>query len=221
MAMKKLLYIVAVPLLGLTAAVLITNRNSPDMTIRQKILRTFYPLLTVLTRKNALSLKAPEGVAPAKSIYDLNVDLIDGNKMPLSALKGKKIMFVNTASDCGYTGQYDELQALHVKDPSLVIIGFPANDFKEQEKGDDHEIAAFCRRNYGVTFPLAKKSVVIKGAGQNEIFRWLSDKNLNGWNSKPPSWNFSKYIVDEQGRLAWYLDPSVTPGSAEFQKALP
>jgi len=219
--MKKLLYGMAVVLIGFIVTVLITNRNSPDMTIRQKILRTFYPLLTALTRKSALSLHAPDAAAPVKSIYDLNVNLIDGNTLPLSTLKGKKIMFVNTASDCGYTGQYDELQALHVKDPSLVIIGFPANDFKEQEKADDQEIAAFCRRNYGVTFPLAKKSVVIKGAEQNDVFRWLSDKSQNGWNSKPPSWNFSKYIVDEQGRLTWYLDPSVTPGSPEFQKALP
>jgi glutathione peroxidase len=221
MTMKKLLYIPAVLLIAFATAFFITNRNSTDMTIRQKILRTIYPLLTGLTRKSAVSLHAPDGATPAKSIYELTVPLIDGNSLALSTLKGKKIMFVNTASDCGYTGQYDELQALHQKDPSLVIIGFPANDFKEQEKGDDHEIAAFCRRNYGVTFPLAKKSVVIKGAGQNEIFHWLSDKSLNGWNNKPPSWNFSKYIVDEQGHLAWYLDPSVTPGSPEFQKALP
>ena len=219
--MRKLLYIPVVLLIGFTAAVIITNRNKPDMTIRQKILRTIYPLLTGLTRSKAVSLQAPAGSTPTKSIYDLNVALIDGHTLPLSTLKGKKIMFVNTASDCGYTGQYDELEALHQKDPSLVIIGFPANDFKEQEKGDDHEIAAFCRRNYGVTFPLAKKSVVIKGAGQNEIFHWLSDKHLNGWNNKQPSWNFSKYIVDEQGNLAWYLDPSITPGSPEFQKALP
>lgn len=219
--MKTLLYTLLALLLAITAVVMITNRNAPDMTIRQKILRTFYPLLTGLTRKKAVMLQAPAGAAPAKPIYDLTVQLIDGTSMPLSTLKGKKIMFVNTASDCGYTGQYDELQALHQKDPSLVIIGFPANDFKEQEKGDDHEIAAFCRRNYGVTFPLAKKSVVVKGAEQNEIFHWLSDKHLNGWCNKQPSWNFSKYIVDENGHLAWYMDPSITPGSDEFQKALP
>lgn len=219
--MKRLLYIIGLLLLGFVLAVMIINRNSPDMTNRQKILRAFYPVLTALTRRKAAMFQAPSGVKPVKSIYDLSVSLIDGSTLPLATLKGKKIMFVNTASDCGYTGQYDQLQALHEKDTSLVIIGFPANDFKEQEKGDDHEIAAFCRRNYGVTFPLAKKSVVVKGNGQNPIFHWLSDRHLNGWNNKQPSWNFSKYIVDEQGNLVWYIDPSITPGSSEFQKALP
>ncbi len=219
--MKKITYILVVPLLGLVLAVLITNRNAPDMTIRQKILRTLYPILTSLTRKGAVMLQAPDGAVPARPIYDLGIPMMDGSTLALSSLKGKRIMFVNTASDCGFTGQYEELQALHLKDPSLVIIGFPANDFKGQEKGDDREIEAFCKRNYGVTFPLAKKSVVVKGAEQNDVFRWLSDKGLNGWNNKQPSWNFSKYIVDEQGRLAWYMDPSITPGSDAFRKALP
>ena len=102
----------------------------------------------------------------------------------------------------------------------LVVIGFPANDFKEQEKGNDEQIARFCKLNYGVTFPLAKKSSVVKGPGQNVIFRWLSDKTMNGWNIQAPSWNFSKYLIDERGLLIGYFDPSVTPDNPELQDLL-
>jgi glutathione peroxidase len=128
---------------------------------------------------------------------------------------------VNTASDCGYTDQYNELQQLYSRFQNRVeVIGFPANDFRQQEKGTDEQIAEFCRVNYGVTFPLAKKSVVIKSPDQNPVFRWLSDKNLNGWNDKEPSWNFSKYLVDEQGMLTHYFDPAVSPMSKDVLSLL-
>jgi glutathione peroxidase len=100
------------------------------------------------------------------------------------------------------------------------VIGFPANDFKEQEKGNDHDIAAFCKINYGVTFPLAAKSSVVRGKQQNEIFKWLSDKKLNGWNDQQPTWNFSKYLVDENGVLTNYFDPAVSPASEEIKNAI-
>jgi glutathione peroxidase len=102
----------------------------------------------------------------------------------------------------------------------LEIIAFPANDFKEQEKGNDEEIAQFCKVNFGVTFPLAKKSVVVKSADQNDIFKWLTNKNQNGWNDQPPSWNFSKYLLNEQGELTHYFGPSVSPLSEEVLKAI-
>ena len=102
----------------------------------------------------------------------------------------------------------------------LVVIGFPANDFKEQEKGTDNEIAAFCKKNYGISFPLAAKSSVIKGEQQNEIFKWLSDKKLNGWNDQQPTWNFSKYLVNENGVLINYFDPAVSPASDEIKNAI-
>ena len=139
-----------------------------------------------------------------------------GKELKFDSLKGKKILLVNTASDCGYTGQYDDLQKLY-QDYSdrLMVIGFPANDFKQQEKGNDEEIAQFCKLNFGVTFPLAKKSPVIKGEDQQEVFRWLTDKTKNGWNNKQPSWNFSKYLVDEKGILTSYFDPAVSPLSEE------
>ena len=93
----------------------------------------------------------------------------------------------------------------------MVVIGFPANDFKEQEKGTDAAIAEFCKKNYGITFPLAQKSVVIKSAEQNPVFQWLTDSTKNGWNSKPPGWNFSKYLVNEKGVLTNYFGSSVSP----------
>jgi glutathione peroxidase len=126
------------------------------------------------------------------------------------------VLLVNTASNCGFTNQYDDLQKLHEQFPNeLVILGFPANDFKEQEKGNDEEIAQFCKINFGVTFQLMKKSSVVKAPDQNEVFRWLTDSTKNGWNSKQPSWNFSKYLINEEGVLINYFDPSVSPLSEE------
>src|SRR5215467_12449349 len=147
------------------------------MTIRQKVLKIFYPIWVWLAKISGKGIKILENskkASPLQPIYDLSVPLNNGQQLPLQSLKGKKILFVNTASDCGYTGQYDELQKLSQQfSNSLTIIGFPANDFKEQEKGSDEEIAQFCRINYGVTFPLAKKSRVIPAADQNDIFKWL------------------------------------------------
>ena len=101
-----------------------------------------------------------------------------------------------------------------------MIIAFPANDFKNQEAGTDEEIEKFCTFNYGVTFPLAKKSTVVRSAEQNEVFKWLSEKKLNGWNDKAPSWNFSKYLVDENGLLTHYFDPAISPLSDEVLRAI-
>ncbi|MCY7309700.1 MAG: glutathione peroxidase, partial [Chitinophagaceae bacterium] len=130
-------------------------------------------------------------------------------------------MLVITASDCGYTNQYEELQKLSDKyKDKLVIIVFPANDFKEQEKGTDTDIAAFCKKNYGITFSLAQKSVVIKSANQNPVFQWLTDSAKNGWNTKPPGWNFSKYLVNEQGVLTNYFGSSISPMSDDVMKAI-
>lgn len=158
---------------------------------------------------------------PSVSFYSLKDTAIDGSVFDFEQLKGKKVMLVNTASDCGYTGQYDNLQKLseRYKD-KVVVIGFPANDFKEQEKGTDDEIAAFCKLNFGVSFPLMKKSTVIKGANQNKVFEWLTDPAKNGWNKQWPSWNFCKYIVDEQGRLVHYFGSTIDPLGKEITTAL-
>jgi len=158
---------------------------------------------------------------PGRNFFQLQVELNNGSLLSLGSLKGRKILLVNTASNCGYTNQYAELQQLHenYKD-RISIIGFPSNDFKQQEKGSDEEIASFCKANFGVSFPLAKKSTVIKADGQHEVFHWLSNKSENGWLNKQPSWNFSKYIVNEEGILTHYFDPSISPVSKKFLKAL-
>jgi glutathione peroxidase len=187
------------------------------MNLKQKISKAVYPLLMGVTRligKNNKTMNNDQGVTAPKSVYDLTVTLNNGQTLPLSSLQGKKVLLVNTASDCGYTNQYEDLQKLYeqYKD-KLVIIGFPANDFQEQEKGNDEEIAQFCKLNFGVSFPLAKKSVVIKSPDQNPVFGWLTHKALNGWNEQEPSWNFSKYLVNERGVLTHYFDPSVSPTS--------
>lgn len=192
------------------------------VTIRQKFLRWVYPLFVFFKKiKGDNKVLHSPHVKPPGSFYSLVVPLNDGKDLPLENLRGKKLMIVNTASDCGYTGQYAELQKLyeHSKD-DLTIIAFPANDFKEQEKGTNEEIAQFCQVNYGISFPLAKKSSVLKGVNQNKVFEWLTHKELNGWNDQQPSWNFSKYLIDEEGNLTHYFDPAVSPLSQQVLSAL-
>ena len=206
------------------AYVAIVNRNSKNMTNRQKVLKAVYPALmwfNNITGKKSKMMENIEEATTLKSIHDLSVHLNKGSELKLETLKGKKILLVNTASDCGYTNQYDDLQKLYeANKDKLMVIAFPANDFKEQEKGTDKDIAEFCKLNYGVTFPLATKSSVIKGVRQNEIFKWLSDETLNGWNDQQPTWNFCKYLVDENGKLIKYFDTGVSPLSDEVKNAI-
>jgi glutathione peroxidase len=194
------------------------------MTGRQRVLKIVYPLWIAFTKllgKNTKILANGKNARPAQSIYELSVPLNNGNALPLQTYKGKKILLVNTASNCGYTNQYDDLQKLYQQfSDQLEIIAFPANDFREQEKGNDNDIAQFCKVNFGVTFPLASKSVVIKSANQNNVFNWLTHKAQNGWNEKAPTWNFSKYLINEQGTLTHYFDPSISPLSDEVIKAV-
>ena len=168
------------------------------MTTRQKVLKLIYPVFnslnSLLGKKNK---KLMSTTVSAASFYDLQITLNNGKVFSFSTLKNKKVLLVNTASDCGYTKQYDGLQALHEKYKNqLFIIGFPANDFGKQEKEGDDTIAEFCKINFGVSFPLAKKSTVIKNANQNEVYQWLTHEDKNGWNYTAPSWNFCKYLVD-------------------------
>lgn len=157
----------------------------------------------------------------AVSFYDLHFPLIDGQSLSFSKLAGKKVLLVNTASNCGYTHQYADLEKLHEKNKDkLIILAFPSNDFKEQEKGSNEEIAAFCKKNYGVTFPLMQKSIVVKTEKQNEVYNWLTHATKNGWNEKAPEWNFSKYLVNEQGALTHYFSTSVSPMDSEILSAL-
>jgi len=222
--LKKIFIVLLMLLITFSGYVAIITRNTKNMTIRQKVLKTIYPAVTwfgKITGRNAKVFTNETPATPAQSIYDLSVSLNNGDSISLSKYKGKKLMLVNTASDCGYTDQFSELEKLYKENyDKLVIIGFPANDFKQQEKGSDEEIAQFCKINYGVTFPLAKKSSVIEGPEQNPVFKWLTDKTKNGWTSKKPSWNFSKYLVNEQGVLINYFDPSISPVSKEVLEAI-
>jgi glutathione peroxidase len=221
--LKRFLLVIVVLLMAVLLYVQLVNINAVNMTFRQKLLKTFYPAFMWVTQKANTNNKVISHAAiPAPvSFYSLSATLIDGTVLPFDTFKGKKILLVNTASDCGYTNQYEALQALWQQyGKQLLVIGFPANDFKEQEKGDDASIAAFCKKNYGVDFLLATKSVVVKGKEQNPVFAWLSDAAKNGWNNQAPSWNFSKYLVNEQGMLVNYFDPSVDPLSAPVLQAI-
>jgi glutathione peroxidase len=180
------------------------------MTLRQRILRKVYPFIMKLTGKTA-SVKLGDA-APNQPVYATPLRSLQDQPLALSAYAGKYLLIVNTASDCGFTGQYSELQQLANQfSDKLVVLGVPSNDFKEQEKGDAFEIAAFCQRNYGVQFPLAEKAVVKKGKSQHTLFQWLSNADLNGWNNQAPTWNFSKYLLDPTGKLVGYFDPGVSP----------
>lgn len=153
-----------------------------------------------------------ENVLPQDSIFNYSFTSIDGIKKDMNTFNGKKIIIANTASDCGYTAQYAQLQKLQSLYPEkLVIIGFPANDFKQQEKGSNEDIMQFCESNYGVKFLLAQKSSVLKGQAQNNIFKWLSDKTLNGWCNTEPKWNFCKYLIDEKGMLYAFVPQFINP----------
>lgn len=202
----------------------IINRNSRHMSLKQKILKAVYPAFILLNKIKGRSNKVltnEQGSTPPSSFYDLSVVLNNGDTLSFATLKGKKVLLVNTASDCGFTAQYTDLQKLSEEHKEhLQVIGFPANDFKEQEKGTDKEIAEFCRSNYGVTFPLVKKCSVIKGTEQHPIFQWLTNKTRNGWNDKAPGWNFTKYLVNEKGLLTNYFGSSVSPVSKEVQDAI-
>jgi glutathione peroxidase len=221
--LKRFLLVLVLLIAAFAVYVEIVNRNSVNMTYRQKILKAVYPAFmwfTRLTGTNSAQLSNKDKIPPVP-FYTLNVKLNNGESLDFSTLQGRKVLLVNTASDCGYTHQYEDLQALSEEfGQKLLVIGFPANDFKEQEKGTDEEIGAFCKKNYGVTFPLAQKAVVVKSASQHPVFQWLSDSAKNGWNSKVPSWNFSKYLVNEKGILTHYFDPSVSPTSEEVKAAI-
>ena len=150
------------------------------------------------------------------SFYDLQLNDIDGDKIDLQSFKGKKILLVNVASKCGYTDQYADLQQLYeMHGDKLEIIGIPCNDFGRQEPGSASEIQKFCKINYGVTFTLAEKQK-IKSKPMSGIYQWLSDPNLNGWNSSLPSWNFCKYVINESGELTHFFKSGVDPNGREI-----
>jgi len=159
---------------------------------------------------------AQENANP-QTIYDFTVKDINGQDYPLSQLQGKKVMIVNTASECGLTPQYEALQALYTDyaEKGFVVIGFPANNFMGQEPGSNEEIATFCQKNYGVRFPMMSKIDVI-GDNQHELYQYLTSKSLNGAQDSEVEWNFQKYLINEKGLLDKVIGPKVSPDAAEI-----
>ncbi|MBK9759109.1 MAG: glutathione peroxidase [Flavobacteriales bacterium] len=149
---------------------------------------------------------------PAMSFYSLSAIDISGNPYSFDQLKGKKVMVVNTASECGYTPQYKQLEELYetYKDKGFVIVGFPSNDFGGQEPGSETEIAGFCQKNYGVTFPMMSK-VSTKGNSKHPVYQWLTEKAQNGWMDSQVKWNFGKYLINEDGTIHTVLASSAEP----------
>ena len=155
-----------------------------------------------------------------KSIHGFKVESLDGNTIDFAAFKGKKILIVNTASECGYTPQYKELESLYEKyKEKLVVVGFPANNFGGQEPGSNSEIKSFCTKNYGVTFPMAAK-ISVKGDDIAPIYKWLTHKEENGVLDAEIKWNFNKFLLDEEGRMIAYFPSKVTPMSKEIIEKL-
>ena len=138
----------------------------------------------------------------AQTFYDLKTKTIDGKEFNFSDLKGKKVIVVNTASKCGFTPQYEDLEKVYkeYKDKNFVIIGFPANNFGGQEPGTNEEIKEFCKKNYGVSFPMMQK-ISVKGDDMDPVYHWLTEKKLNGKMDSGVKWNFQKYLIDENGNL--------------------
>jgi glutathione peroxidase len=154
------------------------------------------------------------------SVYDFKVNGLDGSPIELSKYRGKKMLIVNTASQCGYTPQYAELEKLYEQYKSkLVIIGFPANNFGGQEPGTNTQIKDFCKKNYGVSFPMSEK-ISVKGDDIDPLFRWLTSKNENGVMDAEIKWNFTKFLLDENGKLMAVFPSKVTPMSEDITKLL-
>jgi len=157
----------------------------------------------------------------ASSVHEFTMDALNGTPTPLSNFKGKVLLVVNVASQCGYTYQYEGLQALYVKykDQGLVVAGFPANNFGGQEPGSNAEIGAFCKSKFGVTFPMFSK-ISVKGSDKAPLYQFLTDKNANPKTGGEIPWNFTKYLVDRDGKVLARFDAPVEPESKELTSAI-
>lgn len=170
------------------------------------------------TKKDNKLLKNQEKQLIMKeSIHQFKVKDIEGNNFDFATLKGKKVMIVNTASECGLTPQYAQLQELYAtfKDKNFVIIGFPANNFGLQEPGSNATIATFCSKNYGVTFPMMEK-ISVKGDNMSELYQFLTQKSKNGLEDNEVKWNFQKYLINSDGFLEKVMAPTTSPTDIEI-----
>ena len=171
-------------------------------------------LLPMLIAAIILMGAAGHPAQPAKTFHDFVVEDIYGDKFDLATLAGKKVMVVNTASRCGLTPQFEALEQLYseYRDKGFVIIGFPANNFNNQEPGTNQDIIAFCQENYGVSFPMMAK-ISVKGDDIHPLYQWLTQKSQNGKIDAGVSWNFQKFLIDEKGQVVDFLAPRERPNS--------
>lgn len=217
--MKSILIGLLIIVSGAIVYIAIPKKSNKHMNIKQRFLKAAYPLVMKMSKKNHLN--NVNNVKPTTGFFDLKIMLNDGTTLSQDSLKGKKIMIVNTASDCGFTGQYEQLENLYQKQKDrLIIIGFPTNEFGNQEKGNDASIASFCKINYGVHFPIAIKGEVLKSNTQQDVYKWLTDGKLNGWNNQVPTWNFCKYLINENGVLEDFFNSGIDPLGKEVEAAL-
>nr|WP_294937087.1 glutathione peroxidase [uncultured Flavobacterium sp.] len=168
-------------------------------------------------KKKTMETAQENKVTTAQNIYQFKVKDIEGKEFDFATLRGKKIMVVNTASECGLTPQYEQLQHLYneFKDKGFVVVGFPANNFGEQEPGNNAEIKTFCSRNYGVTFPMMEK-ISVKGNDKHPLYHFLTEKSKNGLEDNEVEWNFQKYLINEKGELENVISPRVLPTDKEI-----
>lgn len=160
--------------------------------------------------------KKPSSAQSKVSFYELSAVSLFGDEMDFREFKGRKILVVNVASKCGFTPQYAQLQELYETfGEKLSVIGFPANNFMNQEPGTNEEIAQFCDANFGVTFPMSER-ISVRGSDIHPVYQWLTDPAQNGWNSKEPSWNFYKYLIDEKGELLAVFPSRTSPDDPEI-----
>ena len=196
----------------------VINKN----VIMIKLLAISLALLSCAAKTNNQKMNkvSVDDVVAPNSIYEFKVAALDGSTIDFAAFKGKKILIVNTASACGFTPQYEGLQTLYTKyQNKLVIVGFPANNFNGQESGSNSTIKEFCKKNYGVTFPMANK-ISVQGDDIAPIYKWLCNKSENGVMDASIGWNFNKFLLDENGHLINKFDSNVTPMSNELTSKL-
>ena len=177
-------------------------------------------LMTSFKAKTKNIILNTNNIAPKKSFYELEAISIDGKKISFDQYKNKKILIVNVASKCGYTYQYEGLQKLQdIYQDKVIVLGFPANDFFNQEPGSNEEIEEFCEINYGIIFQMFEKTTT-KGKKQSPVYQWLTNKDFNGWNAQRPTWNFCKYLVNEKGELVGFFNSKIKPLSEEITSLL-
>jgi glutathione peroxidase len=182
--------------------------------------KAFLFALVLVVACVAVAFKHKKNKQTPKTIHQFKVPSIEGGTIDFAKFKGKKILVVNTASKCGYTPQYEGLEKLYKEHKdNLVIVGFPANNFKGQEPGTNEEIAEFCKVRFGVSFPLASKVDVV-GENIHPLFKWLTTKDQNGVLDATIAWNFNKFLLDEKGNLLAYFPSKVTPESEDILKYL-